>query len=231
MGTIKPEQGYFSVLRWRRDVTRDEARNVAVVLVDHDGVSGGIRSAAISSISPRLREQGLLDDMLLGIERQFQSDRKPDLRTLERMHESMQRSLYLTPPQPTAVFDIEQTLSALFRAYVAPVQHGVNRHAKGAILDRTIRVLRRQGLDVRRSHRLGEFFFDIVVDSERPKPYVFEVLTFASGKKEPVSAEHDAGHFLYALDRLDITGLALVQPPGPQASDRWLHHSIVSIIG
>lgn len=219
MGTVEPEQGFFSVLRWRRDVTRDEARNVAVVLVDHDGSSGGIRSAPISSISPQLREQGLLDAMLAGIERQFEDDRKPDLKMLERMHESMHRSLCFTPPQPTAVFDVEQTLSALFRAYVQPPQYGRNLNAKGAILDRTMRVLRKQGLKVHRSHRVGDFFFDVVLESERPAPNVIEVFSFATGKKEPITSEHDAGHFLYALDRLDLQGLAMVQPPGPQASD------------
>lgn len=41
------EQGYYSILRWRNDVMRDEARNVAVVLVDEEGQFGGFRHAPL----------------------------------------------------------------------------------------------------------------------------------------------------------------------------------------
>jgi hypothetical protein len=220
MGSVGPEQGYYSILRWRADVTRDEARNVAVLLVDDDGTSGGIKAAPISRISPKLQEQGLLDSMLAGLELRFDGVKKPDLRTLEQLHASMRNSLYLTEPRPTAVFDVDQTLSALFRAYVQPRSGAPNTLTKGAILDNTIKLLRRRGLEVHRGHRLGEFFFDVVVDSEEPiVPRVIEVLSFAAGKKEPVPSVLVGGVFLFGLVGLVVFGLGMLVPPGSQASD------------
>ena len=59
------QQGYFSVVRWRHDSTRDEARNVAVVLVDEEGLGGGVRAAPLSQVSRRLHDQGILDALLV----------------------------------------------------------------------------------------------------------------------------------------------------------------------
>ena len=87
------QQGYFSVLRWRPDTTRDEARNLAIILVDAEGKFGAVRSAPISTMSQRLREQGLLDAMLVGLEDRFHSEVKPDLDSLKDMRESFFRYL------------------------------------------------------------------------------------------------------------------------------------------
>jgi hypothetical protein len=34
MAQVVRQRGYFSVLRWRNDVGRDEAKNLAILLVD-----------------------------------------------------------------------------------------------------------------------------------------------------------------------------------------------------
>ena len=90
---------YFSILRWRTDATRDEERNVAVILVDAEGRLGGMRAAPISSISPVLHEQGLLDSVIVALERRFATTARPRLADLEAMQSGLQHSLYLTSPR------------------------------------------------------------------------------------------------------------------------------------
>lgn len=217
MGTaIEPPRSVFSILRWRTDTTRDEARNVAVILVDDAGRSGGVRSAPLSTISPRLQEQGFLDSMLVGLEQRFAQTAKPTAQELRDMHGSMQRSLYLTDPRPVAAPDPEATLQLLFKTYVAPRGYGRRGFSKGAILDRTVGVLRRRGLEVVRGQYVGDFIFDAVVRRLQPQVSVIDVLTFAANVKDWSRTERDAGHFLYALEHLgDVKGLAVIQAPNP----------------
>ena len=47
MVDVAYQQGYFSVLRWRPNPTRDEARNVAVMLFDAEGTMGGLRKVDV----------------------------------------------------------------------------------------------------------------------------------------------------------------------------------------
>jgi len=212
MDTDMTRKGFYSVLRWRSDVTRDEARNVAVLLVGAEGRFGGIRSAPISSISPRLHEQGLLDEMLVGLERQFQGEGGPTLETLQRMHDSLYRSLYLTEPKPVAVPDVGAVLEALYRAYAAPRPAG-RQVTKAVVLDRVVTTLRKKGFEVHRGTYIEDFIFDAVVESRRKRKSAVEVLSFAARLKNWSPVEHDAGHFLYALEQLNIRGVAVIQPP------------------
>jgi len=207
-------RGYFSVLRWRNDATRDEARNVAVLLVDEDGEFGGLRAAPLSTISPRLKEQGLLDQMLIGLRRRFETDQRPTLATLKEMCVALQHSVYLTQPRRVAVADVDAVLDALYRAYAAPQGGGPRTLTKGYILDRVVDTLRRNGLNARRGEYVGDFLFDVVVDgADSELPPLIEVLSFASPRKEWSGAEYDAGHFLFALERVQRKGMAVVQPP------------------
>jgi hypothetical protein len=52
-----------------------------------------------------------------------------------------------------------------------------------------------------------------VIDEAQKKPAVLEVLSFAVPRKDWTPVERDAGHFLYALSRLDVAGRAVIQPP------------------
>ncbi len=204
------QQGYFSLLRWASDPARDEARNVAVILVGESGHFGGLKAAPISSISPRLHDQGILDAMVVGLEKQFGSEKKPTLDLLERVRKALAHSVYLTEPQPVAVYEQDETLTALYRAYVAP-RGGGSGATKGTVVDRVVATLRKRGLVVQRGHYLEDFIFDVVV--EREIPLVLEVLSFASAARTWVSAEYDAGHFLYALHQVGVRGHAVVRPP------------------
>src|SRR5260370_36829512 len=103
MGVTVTERGFCLVERWRSDSTRDEARNVAVVLVDAEGQFGGIRIAPPSTLSNDARQQGFLDTILHGLELQFEGDKRPDLERLRKMSEALTQSLYLTSPRPTTV--------------------------------------------------------------------------------------------------------------------------------
>lgn len=205
-------QGYFSLLRWRLDSTRDEARNVAVLLVDREGTFAGVKAAPISSISPRLHEQGILDSVIFELEAQFSAEDKPRLKLLEELHNSMQHSLYLTEPRPTAVTDVDAVLSALYRAYVAPRSGGSRVLTKGRLLDGVVNEIRRRGFNVHRGTYVRDFLFDAIVEG-RGRRAVLEVLSFATAAQNWAPVEHDAGHFLYALDQVDAAGVAVIKPP------------------
>lgn len=207
--------GYYSVLRWCPDATRDEAKNVAVLLVDSEGQLGAMRAAPISSISRRLRDQGLLDSVLVGLESQFSSESPPTVSDLRRMHDSLQHSLYLTEPQPVAVPDIDAALAALFKAHVSPRAVGSRVLTKGKVLDTVVNRLRRRGYQVRRGHYVQDFIFDVVLGGTTPA--VAEVLSFATMAQNWTPVEHDAGHFLYGLEHVNLTGLAILQPPAEES--------------
>ena len=222
MGQEIARRGYYSILRWRSDATRDEARNVAVVLVGPRGEFGGIKHAPVSSISPRLREQGLLDALLVGFEKQFESARKPDVENLTEMHRGMARSLYLTAPKLVTVPDVDTVLDALYRAYVAPKATG-RAPTKAVILDKVVNSLRRRGFEVQRGEYIEDFMFDVVIQLRRSRRAVMEVFSFATGQKKWEPVEHDAGHFLYALEQVELEGAAVIQP-------RWLRKAQVPAI-
>lgn len=94
-----------------------------------------------------------------------------------------------------------------------------------------VETYRRRGLEVRRGAYVDDFIFDAVI-SEGPNPRVLEVLSFAPVRKDWTAVEQDAGHFIFALQQVGVTGSAVIQPPteasAPQASKhyervrRWL---------
>lgn len=213
MDELARSQGFYSILRYRRDATRDEARNVAVILVEPEGLFGGMRAAAISTISSRLAEQGLLDSVISSLESQFEEHPKPGLPLLHHLHDTLQRSVYVTEPRPVAVADPQLTLEALYKAYVAPRATPRTPLTKGRILDKVVRTLRRGGLQVQRGAYVRDFVFDVVVQQHDTPKVVLEVLSFAVPRRDWVPIEHDAGYFLHALAKVDTQGQAVVQPP------------------
>jgi hypothetical protein len=148
----------------------------------------------------------------VGLERQFQHVGNGALDLLVSLHDSLHHSLYLTEPKPTAVPDLDLTAGALYRAFVAPRSRGSSEITSGKLLDRTIKRLRQSGVSVRRGEYIESFLFDAVVDSPHGTSAV-EVLSFATSARNWTSAEHDAGHFLYAVRRLSMRGAAVIQPP------------------
>lgn len=203
--------GYFSILRWGLDPTRDEAKNVAVVLVDQEGTIGGFRAAPVSSISRRLHEQGIVDTILQNVNKQFESAHRPSLGMLIELQRSMKHSLQFTEPKPTLVGDSEIVLNALYQAYVAPRGGGSQTMTKGRALDRVVESLRRRGHEVRRGDYFGDFLFDAIIDGQRD--VAVEVLSFATTAQKWTPVEHDAGHFLFALERVGIPGVAVLFRP------------------
>jgi hypothetical protein len=237
MGVTATERGFYSVVRWRSDATRDEARNVAVMLVDSEGQFGGIRMAPPSALSSDPRQQGFLDAILHGLEAQFEGEQRPDLERLRAISETLSQSLYVTTPRPTAVPDPDLTLQALYKAYVAPV--GTPRSlTKGVVIDKVVQALRKQGFHVRRSEYVGDFVFDALVDRAEGI-LACDVLSFATIKKDWIPAERDAGHFLYGLERLHLPGMAVIQPPDSESRDeartsfervrRWFEEASVPV--
>jgi len=231
-------RGFYSVLRWASDSTRDEARNLAVLLVDAEGQFGGLRSAPPSAISANLRQQGLLDSIVEGLRIQFDTDDKPDLSKLREWQKGLNRSLYLTEPRPVAVSDTGATLQALYKSFIAP--RGAPRSpTKGAVLDQVVTALRRSGYKAERSKYVGDFLFDAVVNPDNGATAI-EVLSFATATRDWATAERDAGHFVYAVEQTHLPAIAIVKGPTENSREtagrsqervlRWFHKADIPSI-
>ena len=210
----------FAILRWRPDPTRDEARNVAVMLTDSTGTRAGFLSAPLGSLQLGGSTAGLLDAVVNGLDVQFKAATKPTLRDLVEWRSRFTESIYLTEPQPVAVTDADATLRALYEAYVAP-RRAESALSKAALVDEAVEILRKSGLELSRNARVGDFAFDIVIHG--PQEVVVAVLSFAeTGQDNDV--ERDAAHFVYALAQLGTRGAqpaaaAIIQDPVSGANE------------
>lgn len=208
-------RGYFSILRWRRNPTRDEAKNIGVVLVEPEGEFGGIRKAPPSGLPQRLKEQGMIGDLLKGFAEQFESEHPPNLDELNELRAKFVNALVFTEPRTVLVKDKEKTLDALYKAYVqSTAGYAAAVMTKGVLQGNLARTLSGRGYEVKVSEYINDFIFDLVFrDPSKEIPIVTEVLSFANSKQKWTAEEHDAGHFLYALHFVDNPPLAMVEPP------------------
>lgn len=217
MAGVNYDQGYFSLLRWRSNPTRDEARNVAVLLFDAEGTFGGVKAANVTSISPKLREQGILDAMLSGLKKRFAVEPKPDLAEIRRMHSLLNQSLYVTDPRPCAVGNPTSSLNTLYDAYVARPGGG-GGPTKARLISKVVGQLRDEDLTVDRDVPIRNCVFDILVTNQRAR-VAMDILTFAQPQRNDwQEAEHDAGHFLFGLRRADLVGVAVFEPPSTRST-------------
>jgi hypothetical protein len=220
MATATMKRGYFSLLRWRSDVLRDEAKNVAVLLVGPEGEFGGFRAASLSHISSRLQEQGILDNIIESLNLRFSEDEKPDLKFLNELHKDHERSIVITEPKPIVVTDVDATLKTLYKAYVAPGSFPSTGVSRGEIINRVLKKYRAAGYKIRTGDYIGSFIFDLIVEDHGiHKPKVGEVISFASDRKDWIPIEHDAGYFIYATGKVERDGFAIVQPPTNRATE------------
>lgn len=208
-------RGYFSVLKWRSNPTRDEAKNIGVILVDPEGEYGGILTAPPSFLSKRLRDQGIIDSLLEGFRERFNQPEPPNLEELENLSTDFVNTLVLTAPKKVLVTDKDATLTALYNAFVRKSTGFPRRKmTKGALRDSVTNTLRKRGYKVRLGEYIENFIFDaVILDPKSMSKTVTEILSFANDKKSWTPEEHDAGHFLYAIRKIDHAPLAIVQPP------------------
>ena len=109
---------------------------------------------------------------------------------------------------------------------------------KGRVLDTVVESLRRSGHPVRRGEYVKDFIFDLVIEGRRPS--VGEVLSFATSAKNWTPAEHAAGHFLYANEKVEAQAFAVIEPPSEVshrnasiAHDRvlrWFAHERITVL-
>jgi hypothetical protein len=231
-------KGFLSLLRWRVDPTRDEARNVALLLVVPEVQLGLVRSAPLNSISPRLHDQGIVDDLLVGLEQRLSQAANPTADILFELHEQFQRSLVVTAPKPVALADIEADVAALYRAYLAQRSGGSRGNTKGVVRDRLTKQLRARGFPAKLGQYIDDFLFDIVIQNGHPQPTVLEVLSFAGERKDWTPVEFDAGHFLYGCRHVNAEARAVVVPPADderaiasfERVRRWLEQEAVPAV-
>jgi len=218
LGRRTTSRGFFSIVRWISDPTRDEARNVAIIVLDEAGRFGEIRSAPVSRLSPKLHEQGLLDALLVGLSTQLESRPRLTHSRLLSLHGQLHQSLQITEPKPVALDNSETAIDALYRAYLAPPPGGPRSLTKGALLDQVIQALRAQGKTVQRGAYIGDFIFDAVLTGAPGPTAVVSVLSFGAARKDWTPVERDAGHFLFAISDLAVNPQAVIEPPGPTAN-------------
>jgi len=244
MDKVEARRGFFSVVRWVKEPARDEAKNLAVVLLDPDSGYGGLRSAPLSSVSKGLKTQGILDSVLAGLEAKASESPKEALNEIGELADSADHSIQFTAPRSTALIaPPEETLDSLYRTFVQPTPSGRADSAhpsKGRVLDRVVTDLRNAGHSLRRSDYVGDFIFDIVIDNGRPASHVGEVFSFATLRKDWTGVEYEAGHFLFALAETSLAGFAVIHPPARDGSDaaiashdrvdRWLQSRDVDVV-
>lgn len=203
-------------MRYADDPGRDEARNLAVVLVDAEGQFGGVRSAPPSSLSANLRKQGILDALLQGLKSQFDAPTKPDLAWLHTLGRGLTQSVYLTEPKSVAVGDPDTVIRSLYRALVAP-RPAPRSETKAFVLDKVVRVVRDWGFNARRSEYYNDFIFDVIVEAPN-NTVLLDVLSFATAARDLTGVERDAGHFLYATRELHAPAVVVLRPPSDEGT-------------
>lgn len=116
------EQGYFSLIRWRPDLVRDECRNLGVALVDQEGEWAGVRHVAPSSLPEAIGQQGIVYDLLVAMEERARGNGALTRTDLEGMSRAFSTYLVITEPQPVAVLDgdFAASLEALWKDYAQP---------------------------------------------------------------------------------------------------------------
>jgi hypothetical protein len=186
---------------------------VAVMLAHPEGQYFALKAARLSVVSPRLEEQGLLDQMVEGLRSKFE-ETPPTLPALRELHENLRGTLTVTEPRPAAVIDDEtHTLDILFKAFIRPPSGGSRGMTKGRLLDRIVPRLRRGGLTVSIGQYIENHLFDLIVKPPDRPQFVCSAISFAHGRKMWADTERDAGHFLFAIDHTGIPGVGIIQPP------------------
>jgi hypothetical protein len=208
-------QGYYSVVKWRDDVVRNETKNVAVILVDPEGAFGGMRLGPKSAISGSLRDHGLLDSVLDSLQEEFSREKKPDLGFLKELHENSQRSIVFTEPKQVIVGDERKTLDALYGAYLKSRRTWAQRKVtRGQILRRAVETFTQRGYYVREESYAKNYPFGLVIENGDPDlPHVAEAISFEGQRADWMAVERTAGSFIGGVLRTRLHGFAIVQPP------------------
>lgn len=192
---------------------RTDGRSVAVALVAEDGGFGAVKHLPPSQLAERLRERGIVDAALVSLARVVAGG--PDaIERLEAIRSRGMGGLTIGEPLSTDLGGAPDTvLSALFHALVARPTSRRSGRTKGEVLDRTVATFRRVGAPVRVGKYVGDFLMDAVVEpADRPELVVL-AQSFEGFRKNWGPVEHEAGHFLYAVERMQRKGVCVLQPP------------------
>jgi hypothetical protein len=203
--------GYYSLVRFAVDVTRGEARNVAVVLVGDLPEDGAVRAAPLSHVAPKARQAGVLDAVLRSLASRVKSGQIVGHAGLLSVASTSASAVSITVPRPTVIEDDSTTtIDNLYRAFVG-VRSSRQPLRKGEILDRLVATLVRTGASVKRDAYMNDIAIDALVSG--PQPAAIQVLSFCVGESRGVTVERETGHFLFGLDRLQLEANAVIQPP------------------
>ncbi len=238
--TLVEDRGRFALVRYVPDVVRGEARNVAVILMTDSGFRS-VRASPPSAIRGQLRDQGILDGLLMQLARDVISREDLGSGWFREWSDLATGALQVSEVRNASVVgDPNDTMEALYRALVAPRSRRSNRLGKSELIDQVVRSFRGRGAQVRRSDYHQGFLFDAIVEQPAAPSLTVEALSFATGAQDWSNVERDAGHFLYARRHVSSTALCVLQPPGDRANAqavqswsrvaKWLTEESVRVI-
>lgn len=239
---VMTRRGFYSLIRYRSDAVRDEHRNIAIAFVDETGDFAAIKSAPISSLSPQLRSQGLVDAMLVGLARDLGAHKRLDgLGRLDELRGLSSSVLIVAAPQSAAInASPRSALDSLYKALVAPKISRGPGIARSQVLDQVVQTFRSGGTPVSRGTYLSDFILDAVASPSGHPQLPIHTLSYALPNRDWSHVERDTGHFLFAIDHLKQKGVCVMQPPSrvsqPSAMEslervtRWLLYEGVETI-
>lgn len=212
-------EGFYSIIRYTPDPVRDEAKNVALMLIDEQRDVARLRVAPLSQLTPRLNEHGLLDKLLVHFGARLQAGELRDQRQVAALSRVIGPTLSLTAPVRAAIGDdVDATLKSLYTAFVAPRRGRDSSISHGQLLDRLVKACRKAGAAVEPGAYVEDILFDAIV-SWRKRRTPVQVLSFETTTQNPHGIEQAAGHFLFALNRIHADGLCVMQPPVLKSTD------------
>lgn len=222
-------RGSYSVIRFTRDIARNESRNIGVLLVAPDAGFAAMRCLPPASVSKTLAEQGLLTGVLDQLREHLVAS--PTQPVLEAIGSRLNLSLSVTDPLPTATADHPRLLlDSLYANLVAPKSHVAAGYTKGHMIDRLARWTRQQGQEIELAAQVDDYTFDAVLRLPSA-PVAFGVTSLAARHLDQHRIEQEATHFLFGTQRVHAAQfVGLLQPPpaGAEPSTRRLYARLVS---
>jgi hypothetical protein len=238
--TVLGMEAFYSVLRYTPDPARNEARNIALLVVG-EGHRLFFRTAPLSQVTRRLHEQGLLDALLARFEARAKNGELSSPVTVADIASSLNGPIELTSPKPLAVVgSFQGSADALFRTLVAVRQRRGPGLPKGEALDHVVDVFRSRGADIVRGSYIGDFIFDAVVSPRAPAPLAVGVASFDTDAEDWTSTERQVGHYLFAVSKVRPDPAYVVKPPtalskggahkSHERAIRWLEEGGVKVV-
>jgi hypothetical protein len=211
-------RGYYALARYQSDPARGEFRNIAVLFVDEAGEFTGLRSIRPGSISRTVEEQGLVGNLIAGIEQRLRSS-SSGIEKLRLLSGEYSHSILFSEPRPAVTHGSPQRLlDSLYLALVAPRTRASVGFTKGHVLDHLGRWVKTHGATLEIGAYADGHNFDGILRRADQLVCAIHVTSFAARQLNARGIEQEIGHFLFAAPRVGGPCIGVIQPaPDPSA--------------